>query len=171
MTLLRGWCGPVILVLLVWIGPQTSWFAFWLFLAAVATDMVDGWLARILDARSEAALFLDPLADKLLTACTWAGLWWIGYAPALLALAFVARAILVGFAWGWGAARGFVWSPRPAGQISLSFEAIALCVLLFHGPWLDVHWPTVGAVLGAVSFALSLLPVADYARSGPERRS
>jgi len=155
----------------MWIGPGTTGFVFWLFLFAMATDMVDGWLARILDARSDAALFLDPLADKLLTACTWAGLWSIGYAPALLSLAFVARALFVGFAWAWAAPRGLVWSPRPAGQISLAFEGIALCVLLFHGPSLDVHWPTVGAVLGVLSFALSLLPLADYAKAGPEPRS
>ncbi len=161
----------MILALLMWVGPEISRVAFWLFLVAVATDMVDGWLARILHARTDAALFLDPLADKLLTACTWAGLWSIGYAPALLSLLFVARALFVGFAWAWAAPRGLVWSPRPAGQISLAFEGIALCVLLFHGPWLGVHWPTVGTALGALSFALSLLPLADYAKSGPEPRS
>jgi cardiolipin synthase len=169
ITAARGLCGPLILALLV--GPGASRLSFWIFLVAVASDMVDGWLARRLDARSDAALFLDPLADKLLTACTWAGLWAIGYAPALLAAAFVARALLIGVAWAWVAQRGLVWSPRPAGQISLAFEGIALCVLLFHGPWLDVHWPTVGAVLGTLSFALSLLPLADYAKAGPEPRS
>jgi phosphatidylglycerophosphate synthase len=168
ITAARGACGPAVLVLLVGFG--ASWVAFWVFLVAMASDMLDGWLARLLDCRSDAALFLDPLADKLLTACTWAGLWGIGYAPTLLAGVFVARALLIGVAWGWAAPRKLAWSPRPAGQISLAFEGIALCVLLFHGPWLGVHWPTVGATLGTLSFALSLLPLADYASHGPERR-
>lgn len=54
--------------------PVTVWMlfedrmtaAFWLFVAAGATDAIDGTLARLLNARSIVGAYLDPLADKAL---------------------------------------------------------------------------------------------------------
>lgn len=167
ITLSRGLCGPVCMALLL--GWEANFVAFWVFLFAICTDMIDGWVARKLNATSRAALFLDPLADKLLAGFTWAALWGIGFAPGWLAGAMVLRDLLIGVAWAWAAPRGGHWEPHPAGQIAVSFEGIALCVLLFHGPWLDVHWPTVGTVLGTIALALSLLAVVEYVGTGPRR--
>jgi phosphatidylglycerophosphate synthase len=137
--------------------------AFWVFLAAMATDLLDGWVARRLDATSRLALFLDPLADKLLTDVTWVALAVSGLAPVALALGMLARDGVVAAAWLWGLPRGRRWAPRPLGQISVAYEAVALCVLLFHGPWYDVHWPTVGTVLGLIGLGLSTAQLLEYA--------
>ncbi len=40
--------------------------ALWIFAIAVATDVIDGFLARWLDQRSSLGALLDPIADKLL---------------------------------------------------------------------------------------------------------
>jgi cardiolipin synthase len=40
--------------------------AAWIFIICGATDFLDGWLARILHARSRLGAYLDPIADKLL---------------------------------------------------------------------------------------------------------
>ncbi|MEQ1501744.1 MAG: CDP-alcohol phosphatidyltransferase family protein [Myxococcota bacterium] len=160
ITVSRGLCGPVVMGLVV--GFEANWLAFWVFLFAIVTDLVDGFVARRLGAVSEAALVLDPLADKVLTDFTWAGLAIVGFAPPWLAATIVVRDVLVAAIWAWGMPRGRQWPPRPSGQIGVAFEGVALCVLLFHGPWLDVHWPSVGAVLGTVALALSVVQLLEY---------
>ena len=64
--------------------------------------------------------------------------------------------------------RGLAWQrPSPIGQIGVAFEGVAVSVLLFHGPWLEVHWPSVGLVLGAITLVLSLIAVGQYLLWGP----
>jgi phosphatidylglycerophosphate synthase len=166
ITSLRGLCGPVVMALVL--AQVDDLVAFWVFLLAVSTDMVDGFVARRLGATSDAALWLDPLADKLLTDFTWAALALVGHAPVWMAVAVVVRDLAVGAAWIRGSRHGHRWPPRPLGQIAVAFEGIALCVLLFHGPWLDVHWPTVGTILGGLALALSAGQLVEYAVRGRE---
>lgn len=45
-----------------------GWLPFALFVLVAATDFLDGYAARELDAISEFGAFLDPIADKLLVA-------------------------------------------------------------------------------------------------------
>ena len=165
ITASRGLCGPVVMLLLLEWGANFA--AFWLFLAAISTDMLDGFLARRLHAESELALFLDPFSDKLLTACAWFALALVGYAPVPLVALLLLRDLVVGTIWAWGSSRGKVWEPRPLGQTSVAFEAVAITVLLFHGPWMDVHWPTVGTVIGGIGFVLSMLQLLEYAWRRP----
>ena len=48
-------------------GKELSWWmAVWVFLVAVVSDGVDGYIARRFKQRSELGAFLDPMADKLL---------------------------------------------------------------------------------------------------------
>jgi cardiolipin synthase (CMP-forming) len=54
---------PVFIVLTV---QGKTWPAFWVFLAAGATDALDGLTARVLKMRSELGLWLDPIGDKVL---------------------------------------------------------------------------------------------------------
>src|SRR5262249_11288808 len=100
ITASRGLAGPAVMFLVLVLDRERV--AFWVFLAAISTDMVDGWIARRLGATSRLALFLDPLADKLLTDFTWAALAAIGHAPAALAVTIVARDLGVGGIWWWG---------------------------------------------------------------------
>jgi cardiolipin synthase len=57
---------PVICLLIVLGGPVAGVAAFLLFVAAAASDWVDGYLARRLNMGSALGRMLDPIADKLL---------------------------------------------------------------------------------------------------------
>lgn len=71
-TSLRIACTPLILIFLTLFalhmgdGTKYAKLAFWIYVIAAATDWVDGFLARALDAKSELGAKLDLLADKLL---------------------------------------------------------------------------------------------------------
>lgn len=171
ITATRALCGPIVAVLLVGYGENLV--AFWVFLFAIVTDLIDGWVARLLDAFHPAGLWLDPLSDKVLTDCTWVALGWVGFAPVWLSAAMVGRDLLVMSAWAyvWIRRLDLQWTPRPIGQVMVPFEGVALTVLLFHGPWLNTHWPTVGTVIGIISLALSIVSLLEYALVGPENAS
>jgi cardiolipin synthase (CMP-forming) len=57
---------PVICLFVVLGGPVWGWLAFLLYVAAAASDWVDGYLARKLNMGSPLGRMLDPIADKLL---------------------------------------------------------------------------------------------------------
>jgi CDP-diacylglycerol--glycerol-3-phosphate 3-phosphatidyltransferase len=163
LTAFRGACGPLVMAILL--GWQRNDLAFVTFLLAIVSDLLDGWAARRLQAFNPWAKFVDPLADKLLTDFTWVSLALLGWAPAWFPVVMIGRDLVVG--WGfWRFVRssgGALPDARPLGQISVAFEGTALCVLLFHGPWLDVSWPSVGTALGLVALALSGLDLLEYA--------
>lgn len=63
VSLLRLVMVPVFVFLL---ATQRVGGAMWVFVVAMATDWVDGLLARLLNQRSAVGAVMDPLADKLL---------------------------------------------------------------------------------------------------------
>lgn len=136
--------------------------AFWTFIAAISTDLVDGWLARRLDARSAIGVWLDPFADKMLVACTWAALAWIGWAPLWLAGTLLFRDVMVVMAWLWVRSSGRKVLPTLSGRLMISYEGVALPVLLVHGWWMGTHWMTVGVILGVITIVLAAWSSAEH---------
>jgi len=87
ITILRILSAPVFLWLLLADGGTDGplrWWAAALFIVAIATDGIDGWLARRNDIVTDLGKLLDPIADKALTGLAFIGLsilaelpWWI----------------------------------------------------------------------------------------------
>jgi cardiolipin synthase len=83
--------------------PATIWLvlqhrldlAFWMFLAAGISDGVDGWLARVRNARSRLGAILDPIADKALLVSIYVTLAAIGVLPDWLAILVVFRDLVI----------------------------------------------------------------------------
>jgi cardiolipin synthase len=69
--------------------------AFWIFIAAGASDAVDGYLAKRFNARTEFGAYLDPLADKTLLVATYLTLGWLGHLPSWLVILVVFRDLLI----------------------------------------------------------------------------
>ncbi|HEY4254274.1 MAG TPA: CDP-alcohol phosphatidyltransferase family protein [Roseomonas sp.] len=71
--------------------------AFLVFAAAGISDAIDGWLARVRNARSALGAILDPVADKTLLVSVYVTLAAIGALPDWLAILVVFRdAVIVG---------------------------------------------------------------------------
>ncbi len=69
--------------------------AFWVFVAAGASDGLDGWLARVRNTRSRLGAVLDPIADKALLVSAYITLAVIGVLPDWLAILVVFRDLLI----------------------------------------------------------------------------
>jgi CDP-diacylglycerol--glycerol-3-phosphate 3-phosphatidyltransferase len=87
ITIARILCAPVFLWLLLadgGSGGPARWWAAVLFILAIATDGIDGHIARRNDIVTDLGKLLDPIADKVLTGCAFVGLsilaelpWWV----------------------------------------------------------------------------------------------
>lgn len=69
--------------------------AFWWFVVAAVTDLLDGNLARWLDQRSVLGAWLDPIADKAMLLSTVLALTWADSLPFWLAAVVVLRDAVV----------------------------------------------------------------------------
>ena len=69
--------------------------AFLVFVGAGVSDAVDGWIARVWNARSALGALLDPVADKALLVSVYVTLAAIGVLPDWLAILVVFRALLI----------------------------------------------------------------------------
>ena len=76
-------------------GAAGAWLGFAVFAVASVSDFFDGWLARRLDQHSLLGRILDPIADKLLVAAALVMLAWDERAPAVAAVAILARELLI----------------------------------------------------------------------------
>ncbi len=172
VTLFRAVLGPVVAALIVW---DHGWAAFWLFLVAIASDLVDGWAARRWGSPEGLGDWLDPVCDKVLTDCVWAALWFVQWAPTWLVLLSVARDWIVVLGWCIARWRGHRWKSTPIAQVAVAYQGTAIAILVFHGPWLGVDWPSVGTILGCMGLALSAFAPLSTAwalrRSVSERRA
>lgn len=86
---------PAVMALILVDTATSRWWAAGLYLAAAATDSLDGWLARSRGQVTVAGAFLDPLADKLLVTGALVCLVQLGDAPAWAAMVIITREFAV----------------------------------------------------------------------------
>jgi CDP-diacylglycerol--glycerol-3-phosphate 3-phosphatidyltransferase len=141
--------------------------AFWIFILAALTDLVDGCLARRWGADPDIGALIDPLSDKILVSSAWISLLVTGWAPWWLAIPSLVRDTAVAIGWAYYRRQGVRWAPSMLGQLMVSYEGAAIGILLFHGPWLGVHWPSVGVGVGVFGLSLSVVSGMAYLFHGP----
>jgi CDP-diacylglycerol--glycerol-3-phosphate 3-phosphatidyltransferase len=121
--------------------------------AALATDFLDGWLARRWSASTELGRVLDPLADKVLAGSVLVTLACLGRVPAELAVVVVARDI-THLAVGWVRVRA--GAPIPGADLP---GKVAFAVLGIFLAWhvAGREWPAwVPGLVGALYVAAGL---------------
>ena len=92
ITLARILAVPVTIYVILQ-GYMTA--AFWIFAAAGASDALDGYLAKRLNAVSEIGAYLDPLADKALLVGTYIALAQVDHVATWLVFLVVFRDLLI----------------------------------------------------------------------------
>lgn len=91
LSLLRIILAPLFLYLFLSDNPFYKKLSLVVFLIAVMTDWYDGWHARRYGSISKTGIFLDPLADKVLTSVAFIGLYVLGIMPLWMVLIIVVR--------------------------------------------------------------------------------
>ena len=167
LTLARALSVPLVVVLFAWDFPNHDYWATAVFAVAMATDQVDGWLARRWNQTSAFGSLLDPIADKVLVMAALVMLIGEGVAPAWMVAAIIAREFLVSGLRLAAIERGVVIAARDLGKVKTWAQALAVVVggLAAAGAWSsDIAWWVL-----LVAVVLTWISGLDYARVGAAR--
>jgi CDP-diacylglycerol--glycerol-3-phosphate 3-phosphatidyltransferase len=165
LTVARAASVPLVVLLYAWELPHNEVWATAVFCVAMATDWLDGRIARRRGTTSPLGSLLDPIADKVLVLAVLVMLIEDGIWPAWMVAAIVARELLVSGLRLAAIERGVVMAARDLGKLKTWAQAVAagLAGLAAGGAFADdVAW---WAML--VALVLTWLSGLDYARSAP----
>lgn len=131
---------------------------------AAVTDWLDGYLARKLGQTSAFGAFLDPVADKLMVAAALIVLVDLGRAAPLVAVIIIGREITISALREWMAQLGKSASVAVsfAGKLKTTVQMIAIMLLLYHQPLMDIDTARWGTVLIWVAALLTLVSMLYY---------
>jgi cardiolipin synthase len=124
--------------------------AFWLFVAAGATDALDGFLAKRFGWETELGSYLDPLADKALLVSVFVVLGWIGHLPLWLTIMVVFRDVFIvgGAVVVMAITGGFKAEPMFVSKLNTTLQiALAAAVLAKLGHDLAIDALTTGLIV------------------------
>jgi CDP-diacylglycerol--glycerol-3-phosphate 3-phosphatidyltransferase len=123
-------------------GPM-RWWAAVIFVVAISTDWVDGWLARRNGLVTDLGKILDPIADKLLTSGALVCLSILGELPWWITIVIVVREVGI-TVWRFvELGRGTVVPASSGGKLKTLTQAIAISLFLtplwtLVGDW--IYW-------------------------------
>jgi CDP-diacylglycerol--glycerol-3-phosphate 3-phosphatidyltransferase len=165
ITIVRILCAPVFLWMLLVDGGEDSalrWAAALLFIVAIATDGIDGYLARRHHIVTDVGKLLDPIADKVLTGCAFVGLsvlgeldWWITILVLVREVGVTVHRLVV--------ASDHVVAAAWMGKLKTVAQGVALSLALLPlwtvvGEWIHA----VNAVAMTVAVVLTVASGIDY---------
>ena len=133
-----------------------------IFVGAMLTDIVDGWLARKWNLVSPLGAYLDPLADKLMVMAALIMLVPLAWVPAWLVLLLLGREMAITGLRGIASQQGMTLSAGTMGKVKTAFQSTALTMLLLHYPTLGIDVHSSGTVLLWVATFFSLASAAEY---------
>ena len=165
LTVARIAAVPIVVLLFAWDFPNHAYWATAVFVVAMATDQIDGWLARRRGISSALGKLLDPVADKVLVLAALVMLIGEGVAPAWMIALIVVREILVSGLRLAAVERGVVLGARDLGRAKTWAQAVAATIagLAAAGAWSeDIAWWALLAALVA-----TWVSGLDYARVAP----
>ena len=156
---------PFLLILMIFIDDKSahvrvnqvlSFAAFAIFVSAMCSDMVDGYLARKRGLISTFGKFIDPLADKMLFIVAMIMMVPMGRIPAWLVAIFFMREVTVTALRGIAIDDGVVISASHWGKYKSAFVSSATAGLLLHYPFFGMQWRLIGWVLLVPALVFSI---------------
>ena len=135
-----------------------EWLALAIFLAAAATDLLDGFLARRWGQITTIGTLLDPIADKLLISAALISLVQVHAAQAWMVVLIIGREFAVTGLRSIAAAEGYTIKASELGKTKMIAQVVAISVLLLSIPYPDLAplgaWLMWGVVVFTVASAL-----------------
>lgn len=100
------------------------------FLAASATDYLDGKIARRRNEITDFGKFMDPLADKFLTIAAFLAFVEMGLVPAWMVVLIISRELIITGVRLFAASKGKVMHADPAGKHKTVSQIVAITAIL-----------------------------------------
>lgn len=170
ITIARILCAPVFLWLLLADGGDDGglrWAAAVLFIVAIATDGVDGYIARRFKIVSDLGKLLDPIADKALTGVAFVGLSILGELPWWITVIVLVREVGI-TVYRFLVVSDHVLAAAWMGKLKTVFQALALSIALIPlagvsdaAAWQSAVW-WVSVVTMTLAVALTIASGIDY---------
>jgi CDP-diacylglycerol---glycerol-3-phosphate 3-phosphatidyltransferase len=165
LTVARMAAAPVIVALYAIDFTGHAYWATALFAVAMATDWVDGWLARRSGSSSAMGSLLDPVADKILVLSVLIVLLGEGVYAGWAVAAIVAREFLVSGLRLAALERGVVLGARDLGKLKTWAQSIAAILGGFAAGGAIDEWIAWWALI--VALVVTWVSGLDYARLAP----
>lgn len=163
ITVARCLMVPV-MVALLWDKPgrTESVVACVVFVVAMLSDVLDGYLARKWGLQSVMGAFLDPLADKLMVVTTLIMLVPHGWVPAWMVVVLESRELTIQGLRQMAVSEGMVIPAGGLGKFKTAYQSTAIGFLLWHYPTIGIDAHSVGIMLLWVSIGFSLASGGEY---------
>lgn len=167
LTILRIFFVPLLVAMLVQEDLEirladfvitNEFLALSVFLAAAATDLVDGYLARRWGQVTTVGTLLDPIADKLLISSALIALVQVQAVPGWMVVLIVGREFAVSGLRSIAAAEGYTIKASELGKTKMVMQVVAVSLLT-----LSLHWPSLHGVAMAWLWVVVLFSVASAA--------
>lgn len=155
LTLLRIFFVPMVVAALVqghhsidlgFMELTNEMLALSIFLAAAATDLLDGYLARKWGQITTVGTLLDPIADKLLISSALIALVQVRVVPAWMTIVVVGREFAISGLRSIAAAEGYVIQANDFGKVKLVSQVVAISLLMLSMRWLELRPAAVGVM-------------------------
>lgn len=162
ITMLRLGVIPILFGLLADPGPLMSLVLALLFIAAAATDLLDGYIARRYRIVTTMGKFLDPIADKLIVNTAMILMIPIGRIPAWMVALIIIRDFAVDGMRSIASSEGIIIQASKLGKRKTLCQIFAVSALIIHYPFLGADAHTVGIVILSVALFLTVSSGVDY---------
>jgi CDP-diacylglycerol--glycerol-3-phosphate 3-phosphatidyltransferase len=171
LTILRIFFVPLLVAVMVADKRSLSWGAFTIsnatlaltiFLAAAATDLLDGYLARRWRQVTTVGTLLDPIADKLLVSAALVSLVEMHRVPAWIAILIVGREFAISGLRSIAAAEGYTIKASDLGKTKMIAQVLAISVVILSIRWENLRLLGMLSMWGVVAF--SFISAIDYFR-------
>jgi CDP-diacylglycerol--glycerol-3-phosphate 3-phosphatidyltransferase len=163
LTILRIFFVPLLVAVLVaenvgiplgsWHVTQ-EWLALAIFLAAAATDLLDGYLARRWKQVTTIGTLLDPIADKLLISAALISLVQVRALPGWMAILVIGREFAVSGLRAIAAAESYTIKASDLGKTKMLSQVVAISFLLVSVRHPALHQPGIWMMWGVIFFAV-----------------
>ncbi len=173
LTLLRIFFVPLLVAALLADG---TWIARWqifvplsreifalaVFLAAAATDLLDGYLARRWGQVTTVGTLLDPIADKLLVSAALVSLVDIHRVPAWIVILIIGREFAVSGLRSIASASGYTIAASELGKTKMAAQVAAISFVIAGIRWPELQELGIIAMWAVMIFGIA--SAADYFR-------
>lgn len=161
LTIVRVALIPVFMLLMSLNSSAAMYFAAALFIAAAATDKLDGYIARSRNQVTTLGKFMDPLADKLLVTSALVYLVQLNMMPGWMAVVIIAREFIITGLRAVAASEGIVIAASYWGKLKTAMQIVAISLALLHIPhYMIFFWiAVIITILSGVDYTVKNISV------------